>query len=403
MTQLLFGVVTALVVAEFCRILERIAYRFVAWSVRLAHGQTPRAEARLIELTGDLGDCRGQITQFLFALNLLVRGIVDWLHRRSGEPDDTKVSHFAGAAVEALCCVMHGIELRGMPREHRREFDRCLQRLRDLLQHPAEAFPEEVAVKLLRTTARACEAHIDDRNERTALSLALATGPHRERLGTCHPATLRLRRVHAHALLQLGRHRLAEKLLGELKQDEAMRFGPDDPRTFSTLQLLAWALAEQGRFSSAEECLSALETRLVQSPVPNVTLLRHVQCKLSWVIGRQPGRLAEARNAMTVSSGTGPTSWVRTTATHSTPGTPRARCSCWLEMGPRRTRCSCHYWATAVGSRVPGTRTPWSPGNISPWPALSCSRSMSRRTGEPFVSSAASGEHRSSASTANTH
>jgi hypothetical protein len=107
-------------------------------------------------------------------------------------------------------------DIRALPRRRRREFGARTARLRELLGYP-ETFDQDDSARLLFATAAACEAYSNDRDERTAESLAEATRPLAERLGPRHPAVLAVRRAHAHALLQLGRHERAGMLLGELR------------------------------------------------------------------------------------------------------------------------------------------------------------------------------------------
>jgi hypothetical protein len=151
-----------------------------------------------------------------------------------------------------------------------------------------ETFDDGAVVRLVNALAIACEALVGNRSERLALALAapLIEGGHplASRLGLDHPAMLNVRRSYAHAQLQLG-HPRAVRLLHELHQDETRLFGYDDPRTFCTLQLYWWAVASAGRPDEAETGLLALERRIMRLPNPDLPLLRHVQCKRSWIQG----------------------------------------------------------------------------------------------------------------------
>ena len=131
-----------------------------------------------------------------------------------------------------------------------------------------------------------CEAYINDRNEALACSLAEAARPHLTCLGLSHPAALSVRRAYAYALVQLGCSCEAEVLLRSLREEEAQIFGARDPRTFRTWHLHCWALAGLGRFEEAEAGLGAIEARLANMQMPDMSLLRHVQCKRSWVLGQ---------------------------------------------------------------------------------------------------------------------
>ncbi|GII87246.1 hypothetical protein Ssi03_52360 [Sphaerisporangium siamense] len=183
--------------------------------------------------------------------------------------------------------VMDGFEdIRQLPRSRRKRFEALTTRLGELCDRPAEIFEDDALARLVSGVAIACEALVNDRAERRALALAvpLIAGSHplTRRLGHDHPAVLNLRRAHAHARLQLG-HADAERLLRELYQDETRAYGHDDPRSFRTLHLLMWAVANAGRLEEAEAGLLLLEARMGRQAGLDLPLLLHVRCKRSWI------------------------------------------------------------------------------------------------------------------------
>ncbi|MBB2910247.1 hypothetical protein FHS43_001510 [Streptosporangium becharense] len=226
------------------------------------------------QLSGETG--AGPITR-LVAAN---RWALSMLLRRGG----------VRTAQELYACDpvgMRGFEdIRQLSRRRRRQFDALTARLGELCRLPADDFDDDTLARLASAVAIACEALVNDRAERLAVTLAapLAGGRHpvAGRLASDHPAMLGVRRSHAHARLQLG-HPQAEGLLRELHRDETALFGRDDPRTFPTLQLLCWAAAQAGRHEEAEAGLRALEARIARLPDPDLSLLRHIQCKRHWV------------------------------------------------------------------------------------------------------------------------
>jgi len=295
MTTILLAVLSTLLVAECTHGVDRLAHLLIGWANRLAHGRSPRAQVRVLEQVGDLEDCHSQITKLLFALKLLAQGLVDWTVRVSG-----RSSSFAGAgtdclhraASEALALALRDVDLRGMKPPRRGAVRRHVAQLHALLERRAESFDSESSAALLAATASACEAYIADRDEVTAVHLAQAAAPHVE-LRRRDPAVFPVRRAHAHALLQLGQRDLADALLADLNADEEQLYGPDNVRTLATRHLRYWALVLTNQLTAGERGLRTIESRLLTTGGDNV-LLRHVQCKLSWAVGRQPGRVPEA-------------------------------------------------------------------------------------------------------------
>jgi Tetratricopeptide repeat len=303
--EILSAILVGLAVNECCRFSEWAARRLIGWAARLSYGGTPRAQVRIAEQTGDLDNCRAQLAKLCFALRFTVEGILTWTRRVIGRPvtlasERPDPTYLCSAAVEAISRVLtlQGFDdIRALPRARRKEFGVLTARLHELLRHPAEAFDQDSAARLLTVAATACEAYIDDRNERAAERLAQAAGSLAGRLSRDHPAALGVHRAYAHALLQLGHHERAEALLRELNADETRRFGPDDPRTFRTRRLLSWALVGTGRFAEAEAGLRALDAGMAQlsgaDSGAGVPLWLHVRCMLSWTISCQ-GRPHEA-------------------------------------------------------------------------------------------------------------
>jgi hypothetical protein len=299
--EILLAILIGLAVNECCRFSEWAARRLIGWAARLSYGSTPRVQVRIAEQTGDLDNCSIQLVKLCFALGLTVEGVLTWTRRVIGRPatpagERPGSAYLLSAAVEAisLALALRGFDdIRALPRARRKEIGVLTTRLHELLRHPAEAFDQDSAARLLTDTATACEAYIDDRDERTAERLAGAAGSLAGRLDRDHPAARGVRRAHAHALLQLGRHERAEVLLRELNADETRSFGPDDPRTFPTRRLLGWALQAAGRFADAEAELRALGASMAQLSGVDVPLRLHARCMLSWTISRQ-GRLHEA-------------------------------------------------------------------------------------------------------------
>ncbi|MDH2427487.1 hypothetical protein [Sphaerisporangium sp. TRM90804] len=187
-------------------------------------------------------------------------------------------------------------DIRHLPRNRRRRFHALTARLRELSALPVGNLDDGALARLAAGIAIACQALVDDRAERPAAALAApllsASHPLAWRLGLDHPAMLDLRRAHAHARLQMG-HAVAEGLLRELRRDEARLFGREDPRTFRTRHLLWWAAAMAGRLAEAEAGLLDLEARMARLADPDLPLLRHIQCKRSWVQGLL-GKVREA-------------------------------------------------------------------------------------------------------------
>jgi Tetratricopeptide repeat len=303
--EILSAILAGLAVNECCHLSEWAARRLISWAARLSYGDTPRAQVRVLEHAGNLDNCPGQLAKLCFALRLTLAGVLTWTRRvigrsaaAAGERPDP--AYFCSAAVEAISGVLtlQGFDdIRPLPRARRKEFGVLTARLHKLLRHPAEAFDQDSAARLLTVTAIACEAYIDDRNERTAERLAQAARSLAGRLSRDHPAAQGVRRAYAHALLQLGDHERAEVLLRELNAEETRSFGRDDPRTFRTRRLVSWALVGAGRFAEAEAGFRALDASMAQLTGPDsgagVPLWLHVRCMLSWTISCQ-GRPQEA-------------------------------------------------------------------------------------------------------------
>lgn len=288
--KILLAVVAGVIVAECCNICEWTALRLVGWAVRLSYGDDPKGDIRRVEHVGDVCQCRIQTTKLGYALGLLLRGVFEWVGRLTGWPGtargmgDVSGYHYRAGA-EALAAALSGIDIRVTSPRRRTEIGRLTTQLRGLLQRPPDALDREGTAVLLATTASVCEAYINDRNEALACRLVEAAGPHLIRLGLSHPAALSVRRVHAYALVQQGGSREAERLLRSLREEEARIFGVGDPLTFLTWHLHCWALAGLGHFEEAEAGLGAIEARLADMHMPDMSLLRHVQCKRSWVLG----------------------------------------------------------------------------------------------------------------------
>ncbi|HEU5473664.1 MAG TPA: tetratricopeptide repeat protein [Actinophytocola sp.] len=184
-------------------------------------------------------------------------------------------------------------DLRALPRTRRKELAAVTTRLCEVLRVHAAPPDPDWAARLLLVTAAACEAHIEDRNERAAESLARAATRLTGWLDADHPAVLGVRRAAAYAQLQLGRDELAMSLLKALNAAETRVFGQHHPGTFPTLRLLHWAAVHAGRVSEAEAGFRALDASFARLPSPDPALRLHVRCMLSWTLGCR-GRLAEA-------------------------------------------------------------------------------------------------------------
>ncbi|MEO3811871.1 tetratricopeptide repeat protein [Sphaerisporangium sp. B11E5] len=212
------------------------------------------------------------------------------MSRRSGTAGwETAGPSQVFGAVMALRNVVEGFggDIRAQPSRRRKEFDQVVARLRGALRHPPEAFDEACAALSASTAAAACQMYVDARDETAALGLVEAARPLMERLGPRHHDVMNLRRAHAGALLAQGRREQAETLLRALLEDETRTFGRDDPRTAPTEQLLHWAHLAMGRLEEAESGLRTLRTRLTRHPHADRALLRHIECKLSWTVGRR--------------------------------------------------------------------------------------------------------------------
>ncbi len=300
--DLLFTVLTGLAVNECSHFSEWAAGRLIGWAVRLSYGNRARAQVRLIEHTGDLDRCSSQLGKLCLALGFTVRGILDWIRRKtdrftlphSGWPDPVD---FPGMTVEAVSLALRGFDdIAALPRADRKKFGVWTARLRELLGHPAEVFDQDSTAQLLTAAASACEVYIDDRDERTAESLANAAHPLAERLAPDHPAVLDLRRGYAYTQLQLGRYERAVGLLRELSVEETRTFGDHDPATFRTRRLLSWAQGCAKLLPEAEAGFRDLDTRMAQQPNADMPLRLHIHCMLSWTIFLQ-GRLEEAAHS----------------------------------------------------------------------------------------------------------
>jgi hypothetical protein len=287
----------AIIAAECTRILESPARVLVRWAVRLSYGRTPRALIRLAEETGNLRDCAGQFGKLGFALGLAGRGIAERVGRTArltgprARADGCEATVF-GAAAEAMDMFFRDIELRVLPSGRRREAAGMIARLRELLR--LDGFDETVSVRLLRVVTALADSLIADRNEAAALSLIADAQLHAAFLGNRHADVLGVRRAQASALCELGYYQQAQELLTDLISDMARICGPEDPRTFATRQAFAWAMAAQGRHREAETCLKGIQSSLLAAADAHAVQLRHVECKMSWVVGRQPGRAEES-------------------------------------------------------------------------------------------------------------
>lgn len=293
---LLLDLIITLVTAELTGLLAWAAHHLVRWAVRLSHGQTPRAEIRLREQPGNLAECPGGLGELLYALALLLRGIGERLSGRSGAPGWEAASPSQiFSAVIALSAVVDGFggDIRAQPRGRRRELDRVSARLLTVVGRQAVADDERCAAASAAVTAAVCRMYVDDRNERMAAKLVTAAGPLMDVLGRRHEAVLMLRHEHAAALIALESPVEAESLLSELFGDEVEVFGAGDTRTVRTKKLMYWAMENAGRSAEAEGGLRALSVSQAQDPDADRALRRHIDCKLSWTVGRQ-GRTREA-------------------------------------------------------------------------------------------------------------
>ncbi|KIR66275.1 tetratricopeptide repeat protein [Micromonospora haikouensis] len=220
----------------------------------------------------------GPITQ-LFVAN---RWALSLLLRQAGRRTAQELDAYGPPCMEKF------EDIRQLSRGERRRFVELTERLKEMSGLPVETLDDSGLVQLARAIAVSCEALVGNRAEQLSLALAapLVEGGHplAARLGLDHPAMLDLRRAHAHSRLGLG-HAAAEELLLRLHRDETEVFGADDPRTLRTLQLYWWAVAADGRLEEAEAGLATMENRWALVPNPDLPLLRHVQCKRSWVLG----------------------------------------------------------------------------------------------------------------------
>ncbi|MEO3858525.1 hypothetical protein [Acrocarpospora sp. B8E8] len=202
------------------------------------------------------------------------------------------ISRAANRAVDALeSLAVPGLDLRMMNPSDREETRATIAELRELLSKcPPGTFGAEGSAVILAAVAPLSETLIADRDERTALRLIHAASPQLKFLGRSHPAVFEVRRARAEALSELGQYRRAEKMLHQLSEDERRVFGSDDHRT---ALLLLWALIGSDRLQKAEEGFRALETRLAQPRDASTPMLWHLQCRYSWLLGRQ-GRVSES-------------------------------------------------------------------------------------------------------------
>ncbi|UGT61868.1 tetratricopeptide repeat protein [Nocardia asteroides] len=151
--------------------------------------------------------------------------------------------------------------------------------LRELLTgYPVRSFGAAGSGMVLESVAKVAEALIADRDERTALRLIRAAVPHLRVLGGHDHRGFRVRRAWAEAWSELGEHRRAERLLGQLRDDERRVHGAADPRTE---MLLLWALGGRGRLAEAAAGFQALALDR------DTDLARHLACRRSWVLGKQ--------------------------------------------------------------------------------------------------------------------
>ncbi|MEV6907233.1 hypothetical protein [Amycolatopsis sp. NPDC051071] len=203
------------------------------------------------------------------------------------------VSRIADRVVEGWgSLTVPGGDLRMMSDGDREETRAVVAEWRELLGAcPAGVFGAEGSAMVVGTVAALAEALIADRDEHAALNLVHAVSPHLAFLGHRHPAGFEVRRAGAGALSELGLYRQAKTRLRELSEDEQRVFGSADPRT---ALLPLWALVGQGRLAEAHDGFRSLEDRLTRSPGAD-TLLLHVQCRHSWLLGRL-GRLVESVN-----------------------------------------------------------------------------------------------------------
>lgn len=187
------------------------------------------------------------------------------------------------AVVESGSLLVPGGDLRMMSDGGRKETRARIAQWRALLTVcPAGSFGAEGSAMVLGMAAALAEALIANRDEHAALDLVQAVWPHVVFLGRRDPAGFAVRRARAEALSELGRYRHAESRLRGLSEDERQVFGSADPRT--TL-LLQWALVGQDRLRDAGDGFRSLAERLTGSRGAE-TLLLHVQCRRSWLLGR---------------------------------------------------------------------------------------------------------------------
>ncbi|MFF7250641.1 hypothetical protein ACFZBU_43040 [Embleya sp. NPDC008237] len=205
------------------------------------------------------------------------------------------VSRAANTVVEASqSLVVPGADLRTMSDDDRWETRVAIARWRERLGTcPAGAFSGEEAALVLTAVATLATKSIVNRDEHTALRLIRAASPQLLFLGRRHPAVFEARRAWAEALSELGRYRRAETMLRHLSDDEQRLFGTHEPRT---ALLLNWALVGQGRLRQAEDGFRSLETGTIRLRDPDTSMLRHLQCRRCWLLGRQ-GRVEDAVRA----------------------------------------------------------------------------------------------------------
>ncbi|KFU75436.1 hypothetical protein BB31_41485 [Amycolatopsis lurida NRRL 2430] len=177
-----------------------------------------------------------------------------------------------------------GRDLRMMSDGDREESQVLVAQWRELLSAcPARAFGMDESARVLTTAAALAETLIANRDEHTALNLIRTAYPHLALLGRSHPVGFDIRRARAEALSELGHYRQAEAALRRLSADEQRVFGSADPRT---TMLLLWALVGQDRLREADNGFRSLEDHLSQASGANTLLLKHAQCRHSWLRGR---------------------------------------------------------------------------------------------------------------------
>ncbi|MCG5220607.1 hypothetical protein [Streptosporangium sp. KLBMP 9127] len=184
-----------------------------------------------------------------------------------------------------------GGDLRTMREADRAETRAVIANWRKLLSIcPAGALGAEGSARVLTTVATLAETLIADRDEHHALHLIRTAFPHLVFLGRCHPVVLQVRRASAEALSELGQYHRAETKLRRLSEDEQRMFGSSNART--TL-LLLWALVGQGQLREAEDGFRSLKDHLLLSQGPDTPMLRHLECRRAWLLGKL-GRVEES-------------------------------------------------------------------------------------------------------------